>query len=149
MQVIVTQINPEQPIYRGHLRMPSFLAQFDSAGFSGSAWFVPATGNSSGYLGQRLDVELSHDRVTQVLLEDGQGFKSRVEPLPAPGAYRVSGTVSSMVPLRVPPGEAIVSVTAGDATFALTIAELAGIRPAPGIHLSFLVHDLSLWDEAL
>jgi hypothetical protein len=149
MQVIVTQINPEHSILRGNMRVPSFLAQFDSAGFSGSAWFVPASGSSSDCLGQRLDVELSHERITQVSLEGGQGFETRVKPLPTPGTYHVAGTVSSVVPLEEPTGEAIVSVSAGDATFTLTIAELRGIKPALGTHLSFLVHDLSLWDEAL
>ncbi len=149
MQILVTAIDPTQQTRLGYTQLPSFMAKFEGAEFSGSAWFVPASGKADGNAGQTLEVELSQERVTQVTLEDAKDFEPRVQNLSEPASYRVTGFVDFVTQLKDPIEACIVYISVGNANFTLTTSELGGIKPVQGGHLSFTVHGLSLWDEAI
>ncbi len=149
MRITVTSIDTGSQVRLGSMQMPSFAAHFESPNVSGSAWFVPASGQGSDYVGQTLDVEISQEAVTQFALEVDRSSAPCVEPASAPRTYRVVGVVTSVVPLEEPAGEAIFTVSVGDAAFTLERDDLGHARPAEGMKVSFLAHELSLWDEAI
>jgi len=149
MQILVTAINPTRQTRLGCMQLTAFLAEFEGAEFSGTAWFIPASGNANDYVGQTLEVELSQEGVTQVSLTDEENFEARIQYISAPCTYQVRGIVNCVIPLEVPIGECIVYISSGNANFTLTATELGGLKPEQGVHLSFTVHELSLWDEAI
>jgi hypothetical protein len=149
MRIIVTSIEAGPQVRLGTTQLPAFPAHFKSEGFAGSAWFVPASGQGADYIGQTLDVEISQEAVSQFALEDDREDEVGVEPASTSRTYKVVGLVTSIVPLEEPPGEAIFTVSIGDAEFTLARSELGHVLPAKGSKVSFIAHDLSLWDEAI
>jgi hypothetical protein len=72
-----------------------------------------------------------------------------VEPLLTPGDFKVHGTVCHVSFPPEPVGNRITYVQAGDAEFFLTLQDIGDLRPETGTTVEFIVHDLSMWDEAI
>jgi hypothetical protein len=134
-----------QPI--GCMKIPGFIVRFTSPAVSGFARFVPSSGTAKGCIDQSFYVEINQENTTDVQLLPLKAIES-ITPLPAPGSFLVLGTVTALVPLGGLDGQ-LVTVAARDATFTLESKELGDIQPMLGEQITFVAHDLSLWDEAI
>lgn len=101
--------------------MPSFRVQFRGAKFGGAARFVPASQLADAEPGTKFDVEIS----------------------------QVCGILSSIEYFSEPANNQYTNVVAGDALFGLALRDIGALRPAIGAAVKFVVHDVTLWDEAI
>ena len=131
----------------GCMQMPGFLVRFSSSVVCGQARFVPASGDAKGCIGQSCYVEIDQEKITNVHPAT-PGSIEGVTALADAGAFLVVGTVVSIVPIQEPAG-AIVTVTAREARYTLSSDEFGNVVPSPGDRVTFVAHDLSLWDEAI
>jgi hypothetical protein len=148
MRITVESIDAKAMDRLGFTQIPSFPVRFSSAVVSGTARFVPASSEAQHCAGQSFDVEINQEKVTnleRISSESGESVVARTEP----GVYQVSGRVSSVVPLGEPEGSEVVTVAAGEAMFTLSSEELGSMKLLLGERVSFVVHTLSLWDEAI
>lgn len=133
----------------GYVGVPSFPAQFSSSVVKGRARFVPAEGDAQGCVGRSFDVEINQERVTDLRRVNREADADAVVALPEFGAFRVCGTVASVVPLGEPEGSDFVTIAAGEAAFILCEPDLCGVKLTQGETVAFVAHDVSLWDEAI
>ena len=62
---------------------------------------------------------------------------------------KIRGTVRAVSLPTALVGNRTTCVQAGDADFCLALQDIGGLRPEAGTTVEFVVHDLSMWDEAL
>jgi hypothetical protein len=128
----------------GHAGKPSFVAVFRSAAFGGTARLVPVLEHPEDCLGQECIVEITQGSVTEFAVLDLPELKA-VEALETPGSFKVSGAVESLSGKAEAQGYAF--ITAGEACFCLSADEMGGLWPEPGSAVSFIAHDVTLWDD--
>lgn len=148
MQITITSIDARSPRQIGFTRMLSYPVEFSASTTSGTALFVPASGNPDGLIGQSLYVEVNQESVTDLHIVSGDP-PDEFAPLAERGSFRVCGVVSTVVPLGPPSGSAIITVVAGDAQVTLCQSDLGEARPSRGDKVTFTAHEVSLWDEAI
>jgi len=149
MRIIIENIDPNSMKPLGYTQLPSFSAEFSSPVVKAVARFVPASGNARGCSGESFDVEIDQERVSGLERVEHDSPSESVVALPEPGAFRIHGTVTSIVPIAEPPGNSVVTVLARGAAFTLSGGELAGKLLSLGERVAFTVHEVSLWDEAI
>lgn len=133
----------------GLTQLPSYPVRFSSATVSGAARFVPFGDDASEYLGRTLCVELATERVTgfeRIAPRNGEGF---IVALDEQFAFKVVGQVGSVRCVAEPPGNVVITVAAGTATFLLSSEDFPDTSLEEGDNVTFLVHELSLWDEEI
>jgi len=148
MEIIVRQIDTTSIQLIGAARLPSYLIHFSSPMFSGIARFVPASDVPVGCEGQKFEVEIAQDAVTEFQLPERQ-MDARIDQLDSAGSFRVHGVVTNVLALTESPVSRWTIVTAGDATFTLTPEDTFEQVLQIGAHVSFVAHCLSFWDEAI
>lgn len=150
MRVTIENINPHEERRLGCTQLPSFPTEFISSVVTGTAWFVPASGDGHGWIGQALEVEINQEKVSGFeILKSPVLAAPPITALPQFATFRVRGLVGLVTPIAQPEGEQMITVQAGEALFTFTKLELGGAKIIEGIPVAFTVHDLSLWDEAI
>ncbi|NHZ61520.1 hypothetical protein [Massilia genomosp. 1] len=146
MNVTIEEIDSASMRPIGSSPQPSFVVHFRSAAFSGIARLVPALERAEDCLGQEFNVEICQGSVTQFGVLD-QPALNAVEAQDTPGSFKVTGIVESQS--ADPGAQRYGFITAGEACFCLSEAEMGGLWPEPESIVSFIAHDVTLWDEAL
>ena len=148
MRITIETIDTASEQKLGHMQVPSFLVHFRSSVVNGQARFVPAERKYQRSANRVFDVEINQESVTGFRLVEREELREGVVSLPEPGAFRVRGVVSSVLPISETEGNVLVSVDAGGALFHLERADLCNSIPSEGDAVAFDVHEVSLWDEA-
>ena len=148
LAVLLTTIDPEAPRAMGNMQAPGYRVLFNSSAVRGWATLIPARANSPPEVGQELYVEVDQESVAGTQFLDSTST-ARVVAQSIRGNYQVAGVVFHVTTMAEPPGERILVVHAGEASFTLLQSELAGCYPQVGDWLLFNVTDASLWDKAL
>jgi hypothetical protein len=148
MLITITRVDAKVPRQVGFTRMLGFPVEFSAGTTSGTAIFVPASGQSDGLLGQSFHVEIDQEVVSDLRIV-GADAQEEFSSLGERGSFRVCGVVSTVVPLSEPTGAEIISVTASDAMITISKDDLGEARPSKGDKLMFTVREVSLWDEAI
>jgi hypothetical protein len=149
MRITIKAIDEDSVQALGYTPTPSYAVEFTSTAINGQARFVPASGSANDCVGQVFDVEVNQERVSAFKMAEGKPFVEAVTSLPEKGSFHVQGVVVSVVPLSEPVGNEVASVSAGEALFMLTSEELGGAKLIVGERITFVAHELSLWDEAI
>lgn len=147
MKIFIDGIEFEKPKPLGFTNMTSYPAHFRSSTFHGWARFVPADEDLEQYLNKAIEVEIAHERVDE--LRTSADRKHLIAPLSEAFSYHVRGEVKTIVNHSEPSGNSTTYVVAGEAAFALSLADLGNLRPHEGDTVEFDVHGLSLWDESI
>ncbi len=148
MKILIEEIDPGVPKPLGFTNMLSYPAHFKCAMFQGWARFVPADENLDVYLNNNeIEVEIAHESISS--LGRSTVRQHYVTPLSEAFSYHVCGEVRTIVHHAEPSGNQVTYIVAGDAEFALSLADLGGLRPNQGDTVEFDIHGLSLWDEAI
>lgn len=145
MIIFIDEVDSESFLPIGYTNLPSFFVKFKSACFDGVARFVPASGLPADCAGHEFGVEIAQDFVTDFKIVSG-GEVLKVEPLEKVGSFRVCGEVRGV---PKPTEGQTTTVVIGEAYFTLTLDDIGKIRPDVGDVVTFIVHDLSLWDETI
>lgn len=148
MNIVIEEIDSASMRLIGYTPTPSFLVHFRSAAFGGVARLVPAVEQPDDCVGMQFDVEITQGSVTAFRVLDQLDSKA-VEALDEPGSFAVSGLVESQSVTSDPSAPRYVFITAGEACFCLSDVEMGGLLPDAGSAVTFVAHDVSLWDEAL
>jgi hypothetical protein len=148
MRITIEALDANSVQMLGYTPAPSYVVTFASSSFNGEARFVPASNDARSCIGQSFDVEVSQERVTE-LMAVTRDHPESVVALPKTCAFQVHGVVISIVPITEPAGTEIVTIEANGALFTLAGQDLDGMKLSLGKMVSFTAHDLSLWDEAL
>ncbi len=149
MRITIEAVNigSVQPL--GYMQLPSYLVRFISASIQGEARFVPSSDDVRSNIGQVLDVEISQEGVSAFKSVGNSSFTQAIVALAEAKAFQVQGVVASVIVLSEPPGTLLVTVSACGAIFMLSNSDLEGLSPSAGEAVSFVAHELSLWDEAI
>lgn len=147
MKIFIDEIDLSDLKPLGYMNMISYPTHFRCAMFHGWARFVPADENIQAYLNNEVDVEIAHERIG--CLRAGADRQHQIVPLAEAFSYHVRGEVKAISYHSEPMGNRTTYVVAGDAAFALSLADLGNLRPSEGDALEFDVHGLSLWDESI
>lgn len=145
MRIVIDDIDSASMRPIGHAGQPSFAVSFRSAAFGGVASLVPAVERAEECVGQEFMVEITQGAVTHFGVLDAPEL-SAVEAQDTPGSFRVVGTIESQSGDRGAQGFSF--IMAGEACFCLSEEEMGGLWPEPGSTVSFIAHDVTLWDEA-
>ena len=121
---------------------------FLSRGFGGWACFISAAASNSDLVGREFDVEIDHERISDLSTGWDNGLTTGVSPLAEPGSFRVRGVIIDVSPLGEPAMDSLVTVAAGDAIFTLDRQDVGDVAFAKGEWVTFTAHEVSLWDEA-
>lgn len=148
MRIVIGDIDKDSFELRGYAPTPSFVVQFSSATFSGTARLVPYSGVADAKTGDEFFVEIAQGSVSGFRL-NGAVEPPAVVPLPTPGDFEVRGTVRHVWYPSEPAGNRITEVNVGDADFSLSLEDIGHFRPDIGTKVEFVVHDLSMWDESI
>lgn len=148
MRIVIGSIDKDSFELRGYTPTPSFVVQFSSVTFSGTARLVPFSGLADAKPGDEFFVEFAQGSVSEFRLS-GSVEPSAVVPLPTPGDFKVRGTVRHVSYPSEPAGNRITDVNVGDADFSLSLEDIGDLRPDIGTKIEFVVHDLSMWDESI
>lgn len=148
MRITIESIDLRSEFGTGGGPVTSARVGFLTRGFGGSARFVPASASNADLLGREFDVEIDHERISDLSTGWDEGLTAGVSPLAEPGSFRVRGVVIAVVALGAPDMESLVTVAAGDAIFALDQQDVGDAAFAKGACLTFTAHEVSLWDEA-
>ena len=148
MRVRIESIDLCRPSRVGGTRAPGYRARFQSRGFGGWARFVPAAANGSDLVGREFEVEIDHERITDLLSSGDAAQAAGVLPLAEPGSFLVRGVVREVVSLGESGIGSLAVVAVGDAIFTLDQQDLGGAVLAKGECVAFTAHDVTLWDEA-
>ena len=147
MKIFIDEIDPRDLKPLGCTNMIGYPAHFRCAMFHGWARFVPADENVQTYLDNEIDVEIAHESIG--CLRTGVDRQHQIVPLAEAFSYHVRGEVKTISHHSEPMGNRTTYVVAGDAAFALSLADLGNLRPSEGDAVEFDVHGLSLWDESI
>ena len=148
MEIFIHKIDCASGLAIGFAKLPSFLVNFSSSSFSGVARLVPASDRPEDCEGHVFDVEIGQESISEFCVTKPTKTTS-IEALGTAGSYRVHGTVSFHITTSQPIANPSSIITAGDAIFSLSLNDMGGVRLDVGTSVSFIVHDLSFWDEAL
>lgn len=148
MKIVINSIDATSSAPRGFTPLASYLVRFGSSTFSGSARLVPASGFADAQPGDQVVVELAQESVSDFKV-CGTLPPESVQALPQPGDFMVCGIVTDVVLASEPAGNRFTYVRAGEAYFCLSLEEIGDCRPERGSAVEFIVHDVSLWDEAI
>lgn len=148
MLITITNVDEKAPRLIGFTRLLGFPVEFSAATTSGTATFVPASGQPDGLLGQSFHVEIDQEVVSNLRIV-GADVQEEFSSLGESGSFRVCGVVSTVVPLSEPAGAEIISVTASEVMITISKDDLGEVRPSKGDKLMFTVREVSLWDEAI
>lgn len=148
MHIVIDWIDKDSFALRGFTPTPSFRVRFSSQTFSGTARLVPACDLADMKPGAEYEVEIAQESVTGFRVADISANMG-IEPLLSPGDFKVRGTVRYVDFPSEPVGNRITTVEVGDAEFCLALQDIGDLRPEIGTAVEFIVHDLSMWDEAL
>jgi hypothetical protein len=148
MRITIERIDTSAMETRGYMQLPSFPVHFRSTTVSGNARFIPASSELQQCVGQSFDVEINQEAVTEFEVSKCGGVDEAVVALPEQAAFRVHGVVTSVIQLSEPEGEQVITVKAKEAFFTLTQADVRDTQLSTGEVVSFVVHEVSLWDEA-
>lgn len=80
---------------------------------------------------------------------DYNAFNEGIVALDEAEAFQVFGTVTAVMPPGEPSDSVILSVASGEAIFTLDRFDLGDTKLFVGDKVAFVVHELSLWDEAV
>lgn len=149
MYITIEAINTDAVQALGCMQVPSFRTRFSSSAIEGWARFVPANGDPDACVGKSFYVEIDHERVTDLKRVDYNTFNEGVVALDESEAFQVFGTVTAVMPLGEPSDNVILSVASGEAIFTLDRFDLGDTKLFVGDKVAFVVHELSLWDEAV
>lgn len=147
MKIVIDEIDSSDPKPLGFTSMLGYPAHFRCAMFHGWARFVPADENAQAYLNNEIDVEIAHESID--CLRVGADRQHQIVPLAEAFSYHVRGEVKTISHHSEPMGNRTTYVVAGEAAFALSLADLGNLRPSEGDAVEFDVHGLSLWDESI
>lgn len=148
VHIVIDGIDKDSFALRGFTPTPSFRVRFTSQTFGGTARLVPASELADVKTGSEFEVEIAQESVTGFGVTEKSGGIG-VEPLLPLGDFKVCGTVRDVWFPAEPVGNRITCVQVGDADFCLTLQDIGDLRPEIGATVEFIVHDLSMWDEAL
>ena len=148
MHIVINSIDRDSSALRGFTPTPSFKVRFSSNTFGGTARLVPASGFADAKPGDEFDVELAQESVSGFRVSE-VSRPLGVEPLLPLGDFKVRGTVRHVSFPSEPVGNRITDVHVGGAEFCLTLQDIGDLRPETGTTVEFVVHDLSMWDEAI
>jgi hypothetical protein len=148
MKIFIDKIDRASVLAIGFAKLPSFLVHFSSTSFSGSARLVPGSGRLEDCEGHEFEVEIGQESVSEFCVTKPTKTTS-VEALGTAGSFRVHGIVSYVLTTTEPIFNAFSDVTAGDAIFSLSLNDTGGLRLDVGTSVTFIVHGLSFWDEAI
>jgi hypothetical protein len=148
VHIVIDSIDRDSSALRGFTPTPSFKVRFSSNMFGGTARLVPSSGLADAKTGDEFDVELAQESVTGFRVSEVSGTLG-IEPLLPLGDFKVRGTVRHVSFPSEPVGNRITYVQVGDAEFCLTLQDIGDLRTETGTTVEFVVHDLSMWDEAI
>lgn len=148
MHIVIDNIDNDSFAVRGFTPTPSYRVRFTSQTFSGTARLVPACVLADVTPGARYEVEIAQESVSGFRVADISA-NIGVEAILPPGDFKVRGIVRYVDFPSEPVGNRITAVQAGDAEFCLALKDIGELRPETGTAVEFIVHDLSMWDEAL
>jgi hypothetical protein len=131
------------------MKYPSFLIEFSSPLVKGQARLVPSGIETQQYEGQSLYVEIDQEKVTDFRVRESGSTGQTVSPMIEAGTFEVHGVVESITPLSEPEGEQVIMIKVLEARFTLSRSDTQNATLSIGAYVSFTVHGLSLWDEAL
>ncbi|NHZ91459.1 hypothetical protein F2P45_20975 [Massilia sp. CCM 8733] len=132
----------------GYAQLPSFVARFRSVPFSGVARLVPAYDNPRDCLDLELGVQITQGSVTDFRVI-GLPAIVGADALDIPGSFKVCGILESQSPPSETGEGRYAFIAVGEASFCLSEQEMGGMWPEPESIVSFVAHDVTLWDEAL
>jgi hypothetical protein len=147
VKIFIDGIKFDEPKPLGCTNMTSYPTHFKCPMFHGWARFVPADEDLEPYINNEIDVEIAHERVDHLRMSADR--QHQVVPRSDAFSYHVRGEVKTIVNHTELPGNRTTYVVAGDAAFALSLADLGNLRPSEGDTVEFEVHGLSLWDESI
>lgn len=147
MEIWINAINLQEPKLLGYTNMVSYPVHLRCAMFQGWARWVPFDENLEKYLQCAISVEVAHEAIDD--LRPSAQRPHHIVPLAQAFAYHVCGEVNMIVHHAAPKGNQTTYVVAGDAAFALSLADLGGYMPREGDTVEFDVYGLSLWDESI
>jgi hypothetical protein len=148
MKIFIDKIDSASILEIGFAKYPSFLIHFRASAFSGGARFVPASDRPEDCEGHEFEVEIAQESISEFCVTKPTKTTS-IEALGMAGSYRVHGTVSFYITTIESIANPSIKITAGEAIFILSLNDMGGVRLDVGTSVSFIVHDLSFWDEAL
>lgn len=148
MKITIEDIDSASMRPIGHSQYPSFVARFRSVPFSGVARLVPAVDDPKDCVGLELGVEITQGSVTdfQVI---GLPAIVGADALETPASFKVCGILESQSPPSETGEGRYAFIAVGEASFCLSEEEMGGMWPEPESIVSFVAHDVTLWDEAL
>ncbi len=154
MLITIDRIIPGEERTLGYMRYPSVLVGFTSSVMTGSAWFVPASDDRQGIVGQSFGVEINQESVSAFkVVEQSEDQSHSVIPLPIRSCFQVCGIVTSVdvfnMAYKNPEYDPVIQIRVGDAHFFTTKAACGLDVPTNGQTVIFNANELSLWDEAL
>jgi hypothetical protein len=150
MRVTIESLSSDEPREFGFTPMQGYPVMFSAGTLRAHAWFVPADTDLSHVVGREYEVEVNQERVTALTpVGAGQDGSQGLAALPDFGSFRVHGRIESVLLANEHGGEPAAFVRAGDAYLALGSVELAGLELHAGDTITFVAHDVSLWDEAI
>ncbi|QYF91767.1 hypothetical protein KY495_13265 [Massilia sp. PAMC28688] len=147
MNIIIEEIDPHSLELRGFTPSPSYLVQFTSQAVTGRARLVPASGLPDARPGDQFLVEVAQESISG-FRECAKPRSQRMIPLAHAGDYEVQGVVEIVSHPSGPAGNRVTYVEACGVLFTLELSDMGLFRPEVGTCVEFVVHDMSLWDEA-
>ncbi|WP_348944900.1 hypothetical protein ABHF33_16090 [Chitinibacter sp. FCG-7] len=147
MKIFIDKIDTLMVKPIGYTNLNSYPVHFKCATFAALARFVPAGENPEAYLNYEIDVEIAHECIKGLC--ESNNRHPQVIPLAEEFSYHVRGEVQAINYHVEPAGSRTTYVVAGDAAFALTLAETGSLSLSKGEMVEFDAHGLSLWDESI
>lgn len=149
MLITVERIDRSSSKPLGYMNYASFSIEFSSSLINGHARFVPADVENQQLEGQSFYVEIDQEKVTDFRVKEPGSIGQAVSRKTVAGTFEVHGVVESITPLSEPEGEQINTIKVLEARFTLSRSDTQNATLSIGENVSFTVHGLSLWDEAL
>jgi hypothetical protein len=149
MQITINHVDMGSMQCIGTNQAPSYPIHFTCAMVSGIARFVPSHDDVQRYIGNRCDVEINHERISDFEKVTSCELPDAIIAQPDSNAFFVRGTITSLIPLDDPIGNTLVTVSAGDAALTLSAEEHGVTGLSLADRVQFRAYDVSLWDEAI
>ena len=149
MRITIESIDTESMQKLGYMQVPSFLVKYRSSTCTSEARLVPAHSDVQQCLGQVYEVEVNQESVSDFSVVVGNTSREAIVAMSERTALRVTGVVTSIMQISEPPGEQMITVRAEDAFFTLSRADTGFAMLSVGDKISFVAHEVSLWDEEI